>query len=33
MSTTYAVCFVLMTAALVASLMRGGRRIEAAAIP
>ena len=30
MSTTYAVCLVLTTAALVASLMRGGRRIEAA---
>ncbi len=30
MSTTYVVCFVLMTVALVASLMRGGRRIEAA---
>ena len=32
MSTTYAACFVLMTVALVASLMRGGRRIEAAAM-
>jgi EmrB/QacA subfamily drug resistance transporter len=32
MSTTYMVCFVLMTLALVASLMRGGRRIEAAAM-
>lgn len=32
MSTTYAVCLVLMTTALVASLMRGGRRIEAAAM-
>jgi len=32
MSTTYLVCFVLMTLALVASLMRGGRRIEAAEI-
>jgi len=31
-STTYAVCFVLMTVALAASLMRGGRRIEAAEI-
>ena len=30
MSATYAVCFILMTVALVASLMRGGRRIEAA---
>jgi EmrB/QacA subfamily drug resistance transporter len=30
MSTTYAVCLVLMTVALVASLMRGGRRVEAA---
>lgn len=32
MSGTYAVCLVLMTAALAASLMRGGRRIEAAAM-
>jgi len=32
MRATYAVCFVLMAIALVASLMRGGRRIEAAAI-
>jgi EmrB/QacA subfamily drug resistance transporter len=32
MSATYAVCFVFMTAALMASLMRGGRRIETAAI-
>ncbi|HEU4369809.1 MAG TPA: MFS transporter [Methylomirabilota bacterium] len=31
MSATYAVCVVLMAVALVASLMRGGRRIEAAA--
>jgi len=30
MSATYAVCFGLMTVALAASLMRGGRRIEAA---
>ena len=30
MNATYAVCFVLMTVALAASLMRGGRRIEAA---
>jgi MFS family permease len=30
MSATYAVCLVLMTAALAASLMRGGRRVEAA---
>ena len=29
-NATYAVCFVLMTVALAASLMRGGRRIEAA---
>src|SRR5262245_35901599 len=29
MSTTYAVCLVVMTLALIASLMRGGRRIEA----
>ena len=28
MSATYAVCFVLMVAALVASLLRGGRRVE-----
>ncbi len=33
MRTTYAVCLVLMTAALVASLMRGGRRIEAGPAP
>ncbi len=32
MSTTYAVCLVVMTVALIASLMRGGRRIEAAAM-
>jgi len=32
MSATYAVCFVLMAVALVASLMRGGRRVEAAAM-
>jgi EmrB/QacA subfamily drug resistance transporter len=32
MSATYAVCFVLMTVALAASLMRGGRRVEAAAM-
>jgi MFS family permease len=32
MNATYAVCFVLMTLALAASLMRGGRRVEAAAI-
>jgi hypothetical protein len=31
MSATYAVCFGLMLVALVASLMRGGRRVEAAA--
>jgi hypothetical protein len=31
MSATYAVCFVLMAVALIASLLRGGRRIEAAA--
>jgi EmrB/QacA subfamily drug resistance transporter len=31
MSATYAVCFVLMLVALAASLMRGGRRISAAA--
>jgi EmrB/QacA subfamily drug resistance transporter len=30
MSATYAVCFVLMAVALAASLMRGGRRVEAA---
>jgi EmrB/QacA subfamily drug resistance transporter len=30
MGATYAVCFVLMLVALVASLLRGGRRIEAA---
>ena len=32
MSATYAVCFVLMTVALAASLMRGGRRVEPAAM-
>ena len=32
MGAIYAVCFVVMTAALVASLMRGGRRVEAAAM-
>jgi len=32
MSATYAVCFVLMLVALAASLMRGGRRVEAAAM-
>jgi len=32
MSTTYAVCLAVMTVALIASLMRGGRRIEAAAM-
>jgi EmrB/QacA subfamily drug resistance transporter len=32
MAATYSVCLVLMTVALVASLMRGGRKIEAAAI-
>ena len=32
MSATYAVCFVLMAVALAASLMRGGRRVEAAAM-
>jgi len=32
MSATYAVCFVLMLVALAASLMRGGRRVEAAAL-
>jgi EmrB/QacA subfamily drug resistance transporter len=31
MNTTYAVCFVVMSLALLASLLRGGRRIEAAA--
>jgi hypothetical protein len=30
MSATYAVCLVLMLVALATSLMRGGRRIEAA---
>jgi hypothetical protein len=30
MSATYLVCFVVMLLALVASLLRGGRRIEAA---
>jgi MFS family permease len=33
MRTTYAACLGLMAVALVASLMRGGRRIEAASIP
>jgi hypothetical protein len=33
MNTTYLVCLVLMVSALAASLMRGGRRIEAAAGP
>ena len=32
MSAIYGVCFVLMGAALVVSLMRGGRRVEAAAL-
>ncbi len=32
MSTTYAVCLAVMMVALIASLMRGGRRIEAAAM-
>jgi EmrB/QacA subfamily drug resistance transporter len=32
MSAIYAVCFVLMGSALVVSLMRGGRRVEAAAL-
>jgi len=32
MSATYAVCLAVMTVALIASLMRGGRRIEAAAM-
>jgi EmrB/QacA subfamily drug resistance transporter len=32
MGATYAVCFVLMAVALAASLLRGGRRIEAAAL-
>jgi EmrB/QacA subfamily drug resistance transporter len=32
MSATYAVCLVLMTVALAASLLRGGRRVEAAAL-
>ena len=32
MSAIYAVCFVLMTAALFASLMRGGRRVQAPAM-
>jgi hypothetical protein len=30
MNTTYSMCLVLMAAALVASLLRGGRRIETA---
>jgi EmrB/QacA subfamily drug resistance transporter len=33
MNATYLVCFVLVALALVASLMRGGRRVEAAASP
>jgi EmrB/QacA subfamily drug resistance transporter len=33
MSATYAVCLVVMIGALAASLMRGGRRIEAAGAP
>jgi len=33
MSATYAVCLVLMAVALIASLMRGGRRVQAAAGP
>jgi EmrB/QacA subfamily drug resistance transporter len=32
MNTTYAACFVLVALAVVASLMRGGRRVEAAEI-
>jgi EmrB/QacA subfamily drug resistance transporter len=32
MSAIYAVCFAVMTAALFASLMRGGRRVQAAAM-
>jgi MFS family permease len=32
MSATYGVCFVLMLVALAASLMRGGRRVEAAVL-
>jgi len=32
MSATYAVCFVMMAVALATSLLRGGRRIEAAAL-
>jgi hypothetical protein len=30
MNATYAVCFGVMTLALAASLLRGGRRVEAA---
>ena len=32
MSATYAVCFILMLVALAASLLRGGRRVQAAAM-
>jgi hypothetical protein len=32
MSATYAVCFILMLIALAASLLRGGRRVQAAAM-
>jgi MFS family permease len=32
MNATYAVCLVLMLGAVVTSLMRGGRRVEAAVI-
>ncbi len=32
MSATYVVCLVLMLAALAASLLRGGRRVEAATL-
>ena len=31
MRTTYALCLILMVIALIASLLRGGRRVEAAA--
>jgi hypothetical protein len=31
MNATYAICFVLMAVAVIASLLRGGRRVEAAA--
>jgi hypothetical protein len=31
-NTTYAACFVLVALAVVTSLMRGGRRVEAAEI-